>query len=106
MDTDTQLLLMQQKLEDHILDFHEHCAAEEKRWSHLIETQQHNTECIRELTQSTRELTASTKDIVVAWNAASGTMRTLAALGKFARWLAGLAVLGTAINWLVSHIPK
>ncbi len=32
--TDAQVLLLQQKLDDHIEEFHEHCESEEKRCVH------------------------------------------------------------------------
>lgn len=104
--TDAQVLLLQQKLDDHIEDYNKHCEDEEKRWDHLIVAQERNTQCIKELTQSTKELTDSTRDIVSAWNAANGTVKTMSALGKFIKWLSGLAVVGVAINWVLEHLPK
>jgi hypothetical protein len=104
--TDAQVLLLQQKLDDHIEDYKKHCEDEERKWDHLIAAQEHNTQCIKELTQSTKELTDSTRDIVSAWNAANGTVKTMSALGKFIKWLSGLAMVGVAINWVLEHLPK
>lgn len=94
--SDTQLVLLQQKLDNHIDEYKEHCAAEEKRWDHLIVAQERNT-------QSIQELTIATRDIVTVWQATDGTMKTLSALGKFVKWLSGFAVVGVAIKWLIEH---
>lgn len=100
---DTQILLLQQKLDNHIDDFHEHCAAEDKRWDRFISTQESNTTSIRELVTSNKELSDSTRDVVAVWKAADGTMKTLSAVGKFFKWLSGFAVLGVAVKWIMEH---
>ena len=104
--SDTQVLLLQQKLDDHIDDFHRHCEDEEKRWDHLIVAQERNTKSIEELTTSTKALTESTRDIVAAWNAANGTVKTMSALSKFIKWLSGLAFVGMFFAWLVDKFPS
>ena len=73
---DTQLMLLQQKLDNHIEDYQRHCEDEERRWDHLIVAQERNTQSIKELTESTR-------DLVSVWQAADGTMKTMSALGRF-----------------------
>ena len=98
--TDAQVLLLQQKLDGHIEEFHEHCESEEKRWEHLIVAQERNTKSIEDLTRSTQELTESTRDIVLAWNAANGTVKTMAVLGKFVKWLSGFAVVGVIASYI------
>ena len=103
--TDAQVLLLQQKLDDHIEDYKKHCEDEEKRWDHLIVAQERNTQCIKELTQSTKELTDSTRDIVSAWNAANGTVKTMSALGRFIKWLSGFAFIGAFLTWLFKQFP-
>ena len=105
MNNNTNVLLLQQKLEDHIDDFNKHCADEERRWEHLISAQEYNTKCIQELTQSTKELTESTRDIVSAWNAANGTVKTMSALGRFVKWLSGFAFVGAFLTWLFKQFP-
>lgn len=102
--TDQQVILLQQKLDDHIHNYENHCADEERKWAHLIAAQERNTECIKDLTQSTKELTESTRDIISAWDAANGTVKTLSALGKFVKWLSGFAVVGVAIDWVIKHL--
>lgn len=103
--TDAQVLLLQQKLDDHIEEFHEHCGQEENRWNKVITAQEQNTKCIQELTQSTKELTESTRDIVSAWNAANGTVKTMSALGRFVKWLSGFAFVGAFLTWLFKQFP-
>tara|TARA_R110000737_G_scaffold273877_1_gene280714 strand:- start:1021 stop:1359 length:339 start_codon:yes stop_codon:yes gene_type:complete len=100
---DTQILLLQQKLDNHIDDFHEHCAAEDKRWDRFISTQESNTTSIRELVTSNKELSDSTRDIVAVWKAADGTIKAASAIGKFVKWLSGFAVLGVAFKWVFDH---
>ena len=46
---DSQILLLQQKLDNHIDDYHMYCAAEDKRWDKFISTQESNTASIKEL---------------------------------------------------------
>lgn len=101
---DTQILLLQQKLDNHIDDFHEHCAAEDKRWDRFISTQESNTTSIRELVISNKELSDSTRDVVKVWQAADGTMKTMSAVGKFVKWLSGFTVVGLVIKWFVDHV--
>jgi len=95
--SDTQLMLLQQKLQSHIEDYQRHCEDEEKRWDHLIVAQERNTQSIRELTESTR-------DLVAVWQAADGTMKTMSAAGRFVKWLGSFAVVGVALNWIASHL--
>lgn len=102
--SDRQIVLMQQKLDNHIEEYKAHCEAEEERWDHLIVSQERNTQSIRELTESTKALTDSTKDIVSAWQAANGTVKTMSKLGQFIKWVSGIVVLGAiAYKWIIDH---
>lgn len=100
---DTQILLLQQKLDNHIDEFHEHCKSEDQRWDRFISTQESNTASIKELVTSNKELSDSTRDVVAVWQAADGTMKTMSAVGKFVKWLSGFAVVGVAIKWVFEH---
>lgn len=93
MSENTQVLLMQEKLESHIGDFVKHCKAEDERWSRWVKAQEHNTESIKELTESTR-------DLLSVWQAANGTVKTMAAFGRFIKWLGGLTVIGALLKWI------
>ena len=90
--SDTQILLLQQKLDVHIIAYKKHCEDEEKQWENLITSQERNTQSIRDLTISTKELTESTRGIVETWQTANG-------VGKFFKWLSGFAILGVIIKW-------
>lgn len=96
--SDTQIILMQEKLDYHIDEFKKHCDDEEKRWEHLIQAQEQNTKSIKELTDSTR-------DLVNVWQAANGTVKTLSALGSFVKWVSSFAFIGVFITWLVGKFP-
>lgn len=96
MDNDPQLVMLQVKLDNHIEDFHKHCEEESERWDHLIVAQERNTQSIKELTESTR-------DLVGVWQAAAGTIKTMAAVGRFVKWLSSFALIGVAIDWVVTH---
>lgn len=102
--SDTQLVLLQQKLDNHIEEFHEHCKSEDARWDRFITTQESNTEQIKELVTSNKELSESTRDVVAVWQAADGTIKTFSAIGKFVKWLSGFAVVGVAIKWIADHV--
>ena len=101
--SDRQMVLLQQKLVNHIEEYKARCDADEKRWDHLIVAQEKNTEMIKELTNSTRDLTESTRDIVNAWQAANGTVKTMSMVGQFVKWLSGFAVIGVAVTWVFDH---
>lgn len=91
--SDAQVLLLQEKLDNHIKDYHEHLDEHRKQWDTLLTTQRQNTEDISSLTDST-------KDLVNVWHAADGTMKSLSALGGFMKWLSGFAILGVIISWV------
>ncbi len=88
--SDIHIVLMQQKLDDHIDDFHKHCSEEVERWDTFITMQKTNTESIKELVVSNKELSDSTRDIVSVWKAADGTVKVMSAFGRFVKWLSGL----------------
>ncbi|QGT52249.1 TMhelix containing protein [Vibrio phage MZH0603] len=91
--SDPQLLLLQEKLDNHIKEYHEHREEQRKQWDNLIATQHKNTEAITHLTDST-------KDLVNVWRAAEGTMTSLSALGRFMKWLSGFAIIGVIASYV------
>jgi hypothetical protein len=102
--TDNKVLILQQKLDTHIENFHEYREQDEQRWNKVITAQEENTKCIHELTLSTKELTESTRDIIAAWSAANGTVKTMSALGQFVKWMSGFAFLGVFFVWLFDKL--
>ena len=101
--SDGQIILMQHKFDNHIKEFHTHCDSfrrhcdeEDRRWGQLITVQEYNTFAIKELTESTR-------DLIRAWQAANGTVKVMSVVGRFVKWLAGFAVVGTVVKWFIDH---
>lgn len=97
------ILLLQNKLDNHIENFDQHCADEDKRWSHLMATQEHNTESIKELISSNKDLADSTRDIISIYQAADGAIKTATVIGKFMKWLSGFAIVGAIVKWIIDH---
>lgn len=100
---DSQILLLQRRLDNHIEEFNSHCKREDERWDRFMVTQEINTASIKALVTSNKELSDSTRDIVSVWQAASGTMKTMSAVGRFTKWLSGLAILGVIAKWTFDH---
>ena len=108
--TDTQLILLQQKVDNHIEEFHEHRKEyqayreeESARWDHLLASQAELAKAQAANTKAIHELAESTKDLLSAWQAATGTVKTLSALGKFFKWLGSFAIIGVFIKWYIEH---
>ncbi len=95
-EDDSHIILLQQKLDDHIEEYKSHIENDKKRWENLIIVQERNTQSIKELTESTR-------DLILAWQAATGTVKTMSAIGRFVKWLGGFAILGTLIKWVIDY---
>lgn len=104
MPGDEELHLLQRRLDNHIGQFKQHVAQQDRRWDQLMQSQEDTNQSIKELVVCTTELHASTKDVVEAWNTGTSVVKFGSALGKFIKWLAGFAVLGGIINWLSQHI--
>lgn len=94
--TDEQLILLQEKVDNHIEEYHTHREEENERWIHLLESQEKNALAINNLADSSR-------DLLEAWQAATGTVKVLSAIGKFIKWLSGFAIIGAFITWCVQH---
>lgn len=108
--TREQVLLLQQRVENHIEEFHEHRKEyqayreeEAERWDHLLTSQAENAKAQAENTKAIHELAESSRDLLNAWEAATGTVKVLSAFGKFIKWLSGFAFIGAFFAWLVQH---
>lgn len=77
--------LYHQKLDDHILQ-------EGKRWDKLLQAQEENA--IR-----MEGFMKSMEGILEAWQVATGGMKFLVLVGKFAKWLASLAIFVAIAHW-------
>ena len=103
---DIDVTLLQERLETHIAEFQLHIEEEDARWDHLIAVQESNTSAITNLTAVIAQQSESTHDMVEAWNAAHGAIKVGSALGRFVKWLSGLAVIGVAVTWLLEHLKS
>lgn len=93
---DEKIVVLQSRLDDHILEFRRHSEEEAERWNKLIEITQENS-------KNTAMLIESTHDMVEAWNTASSVVKAGTVLGKFIKWLSGFAVVGAAAVWVIEH---
>lgn len=80
-----KIILLQEKLANHIEDFNEHKNEEDARWLRMLDATESNSSCVHQLTLAVTELTLSTQGIVEAWQAGS-------VLGKLVKWLSGFGV--------------
>lgn len=88
-------------------------AIEKKLDEHIFESQQYreqNQEMFVQLLQSTKantdsigDLTKATAGIVEVYTASQGAIKVGSALGRFVKWLTGLAVVGVGFKWIWDH---
>lgn len=104
MPGEEEIYLLQRRLENHIGRFDEHVAQQDKRWDQLMQSQEDTNQSIKELVVCTTELHASTKDVVEAWNTGTSVVKFGGIVGRFVKWLAGLAIISGIVGWLVEHI--
>jgi len=100
---DEEIHMLQRQLDTHIGKFEQHVAQADHRWERILASQEENTTSIQQLTVCTSELHASTKDVVEAWNTSTSVVRFGAMIGRFAKWVAGFAVLSGLIAWAGEH---
>ena len=96
----TDPVLMQERLDDFEKKLDEHIADEDKRWDALLKAQELNTANIAKLTENTAY-------VVAAWEAATGTVKTLSLVGRFIKWVGGFAFIGVMFaglnDWMSNH---
>lgn len=84
------------KLDTFHQEFKQHVADEKRFIKHITKAQEENTKAIKQLTKNTAEL-------VETWNSAQSVVRAGSVLGRFGKWLASIAIIGAAYNWLINH---
>jgi len=94
-----EIKILQHRLDEHIEEFNLHTLEEEKRWEQLISVQEANNRAISDLAESTRGL-------VEVWEAASGAIKVGNAIGRFAKWLTTIAVIGAAFTWVMEKFSN
>jgi len=92
--------MLHDKLDVHMTEFSQHCHEDLDRWDQLIEAQERNTESIRELTESTKGIAG----LLEAWTATQGAIKVGGAVAEFIKWAAGVAVVGSAVAWLLERL--
>lgn len=95
--SEERILFLQKKLDKHLDDYATRSAEDRARWRELMALQQSNASAISSLDEST-------KDLVNAWHATGITIKSMAILGNFVKWITGFAVVGVAIQWIYEHL--
>lgn len=73
--------------------------------THLENFKQHEERVLnahQELLSKIKASSDDTKDLVLAWQAATGTIKTLSVIGAIIKWLTGFAI-GIGMLWAVIH---
>jgi len=83
-------------VDKHIADFKDHVENEKLLIERIADGQEANTRAIESLAKNT-------SDLVEAWNGAQSVVKMGSLLGKFGKWLTGLAFLGVAFKWLIDN---
>ena len=97
---------LRQQLNAHMDDFNTFKAQQEmrnkhedERWEALLKVTERNTQSIESIANSTHE-------VVEAYTVTTNTVKGLGVVGQFVKWLAGFAVVGAAINWIINLSSK
>ena len=85
-----RIKLLETKLDRHIEEG-------EHRWEVFVKSQEANNEALNEVLTN---LVDSTKGLVEVWEAGSGVIQVGSMVGRFAKWLTTLAVIGVAFSWV------
>ena len=111
--SDEELSQFHSEFREHKNEFNEHEKKERAMSIELLECQGDLKATVDELTTIVREnqeqikaLTESTAGIAEAWSAAQGTVKVGSALGKFAKWIGSVAILGWVFAKIVEHSDK
>ena len=104
MPEEKEMHLLQRRLDNHIERFDEHVEQQNERWERVVRSQEQTTASIDKLVACTTDLHDSTKGVVEAWETGTSVVKFGGMVGRFLKWLAGLAVVGGAINWLIHHL--
>ena len=103
MSNDSKLILLQERLDNHISDYEKRCEQDDGRWNKLLDSQIELNEAIRKQAESTDKLCTETEDLLKTWNAVRGTTVALAAVGKFIKWVSTIAIVAGIADWIARH---
>lgn len=87
---------IEQRLNEHIIESKMYREEYQEMFGQLLQSTKANTESIG-------QLTVATAGILEVYAASQGAIKVGSALGKFAKWLTGVAVLGVGFKWMLDH---
>lgn len=87
-------------------DFYTHTTEEDKRWDHLAEMAEKNSEDIRRLTTAIEHQAQSTADIVRLYRDAQGATRIGRGVVGLASWVIGLGAAFSAVWFAIKSLGK
>lgn len=90
--------LIEEKVDNHIQEFHDFKVKDQERWDQFIDCQERNTEAIKTLVNTTAS-------VVDAWRVGQNVVKAGSVLGRFIKWLSGVAIVGVGISYLIDNIP-
>ena len=96
---------IKEKLDNHIIEFHDYKQEDQKKWNEFIESQQRTNRCQEQNTESIRELVRTTSDVVELYRTGQAVIKAGSLFGRFVKWVMGLAVVGASISYIADHIP-
>lgn len=88
---------IERKLDEHIFESKMYREQNQEVFAKLLEVTKTNSESIG-------QLTAATAGIVEVYAASQGAIKVGSAVGKFAKWLTGIAILGVGFKWIIDHL--
>jgi len=104
---------LSEKVDNHLKDYATRSKEEERRWESLIEAQEglvesqaENTVAINSLTAAMDKQVESTEGLVEAWQTAESVIKVSGILGRFFKWISGLAVVGAGFSWLIHKLGE
>jgi hypothetical protein len=88
---------IERKLDEHIFESQMYREQNQEMFVKLLESTKANSDSIG-------QLTAATAGIVEVYVASQGAIKVGSALGRFVKWLTGLAIVGVGFKWIWDHL--
>ena len=85
------------QLDDHIFESQMYREQNQDMFRQLLDSTKANTDSIG-------QLTAATAGLVEVYAAGQGVIKAGSALGRFVKWLSGIAVVGVGFKWIWDHL--
>lgn len=94
------------EIDGHIAKFNVHINREDKRWIELIKVTEENTKLIKKQREEGKEHREATEKLIDLYNTGASGLRIASWIGRFAKWLAGLAIFVGIYHYLVEHFTS